>query len=53
MKTQTTHDERLDTLEARMTRVLASIGEHRLKWGIVAWAVGVALAALIAKWVGG
>ncbi len=29
-------------------RLFAAVGEHRLKWGIVAWVVGVAVAAAIA-----
>lgn len=39
---------RMTSLEARVVRLLASVGEHRLKWGIVAWVVGVAAAVAVA-----
>lgn len=39
---------RVNTLEDKVTRLFAAIGEHRLKWGIVAWVVGTAVAARIA-----
>lgn len=39
---------RVGALEHRVTRLFAAIGEHRLKWGIVAWVVGTAAAAAIA-----
>ncbi|MFM8387461.1 MAG: hypothetical protein ACKOCB_11685 [Planctomycetia bacterium] len=39
---------RVGHLEERVTRLFAAIGEHRLKWGIVAWVVGTAAAAGIA-----
>lgn len=41
-------EERVTALEAKVVRLLASVGEHRLKWGIVAWVVGTAMAAGIA-----
>jgi hypothetical protein len=39
---------RVGALEDRVTRLFAAIGEHRLKWGIVAWVVGTGAAAGIA-----
>lgn len=39
---------RVGRLEERVTRLFASIGENRLKWGIVAWVVGTAVATGIA-----
>ena len=39
---------RVGRLEERVTRLFAAIGEHRLKWGIVAWVLGTASAAAIA-----
>ncbi len=39
---------RVTVLEAKVVRLFASVGEHRLKWGIVAWVVGTAAAAGIA-----
>jgi hypothetical protein len=39
---------RVGSLEDKVTRLFAAIGEHRLKWGIVAWVVGTALASLLA-----
>lgn len=42
---------RVGRLEERVTRLFAAIGEHRLRWGIVAWVVGVTVAALLA-WLG-
>ena len=39
---------RVTILEGKVVRLLASVGEHRLKWGIVAWVVGTAVAAAIA-----
>ena len=39
---------RVGSLEERVTRLFAAIGEHRLKWGIVAWIVGTGAAATIA-----
>ena len=39
---------RMTSLEARVVRLLASVGEHRIKWGIVAWVVGTAVAAALA-----
>lgn len=39
---------RVGRLEERVTRLFAAIGEHRLKWGIVAWVVGTAVASAIA-----
>jgi hypothetical protein len=41
-------EERVSVLEAKVVRLLASVGEHRIKWGIVAWVVGTAVAAVIA-----
>ena len=41
-------EERVTVLEAKLTRLYAAVGEHRLKWGIVAWVVGTAGAAAIA-----
>lgn len=41
-------EERVTVLEAKVVRLFASMGEHRLKWGIVAWTVGTAVAAAIA-----
>lgn len=41
-------EERVTVLEAKVVRLFASVGEHRLKWGIVAWVVGTAVAAGIA-----
>lgn len=41
-------EERVSTLEGKVVRLLAAVGEHRLKWGIVAWVVGTAAAAAIA-----
>ncbi len=41
-------EERVGALEERVTRLFAAIGEHRLKWGIVAWVVGTAVAAAVA-----
>lgn len=41
-------EKRVGTLEDKVTRLFASIGEHRLKWGIVAWVVGTAVASGIA-----
>ena len=38
---------RVGALEDKVTRIFAAIGEHRLKWGIVAWVVGTAAAAII------
>ena len=38
----------MTVLEAKVVRLFAAVGEHRLKWGIVAWVVGTAAAALIA-----
>ena len=37
-----------EKLEGALVRLFASMGEHRLKWGIVAWVVGTAVAAGIA-----
>lgn len=39
---------RVTILEGKVVRLLASVGKHRLKWGIVAWVVGTAVAAGIA-----
>ena len=39
---------RVCALEGRVVRLFAAVGEHRLKWGIVAWVVGTAAAAAIA-----
>lgn len=44
-------ESRLGKLEGQVTKLYASIGEHKLKWGIVAWVLGVAVAVGIA-WVG-
>ncbi len=41
-------ERRVSVLEGKVIRLFAAIGEHRLKWGIVAWVVGVAAAAGIA-----
>ena len=41
-------EERVTVLEAKVVRLFASVGEHRLKWGIVAWVVGTAVAAALA-----
>jgi hypothetical protein len=41
-------EERVTILEGKVTRLFASVGEHRLKWGIVAWIVGTAVAAAVA-----
>ncbi|MFO0931142.1 MAG: hypothetical protein U1E39_00375 [Planctomycetota bacterium] len=41
-------EERVTVLEGKVVRLFASVGEHRLKWGIVAWVVGTATAAAIA-----
>jgi hypothetical protein len=41
-------EERVMVLEAKVARLFASVGEHRLKWGIVAWIVGTAVAAGVA-----
>jgi hypothetical protein len=41
-------EERVTVLEAKLTRLYAAVGEHRLKWGIVAWVLGTAAAAGIA-----
>ena len=41
-------EDRMTVLEAKVVRLFASLGEHRLKWGIVAWVVGTAVAAGIA-----
>jgi hypothetical protein len=41
-------EARVGAVEDKVTRLFAAIGEHRLKWGIVAWVVGVAAAAAIA-----
>lgn len=41
-------EERVGALEEKVTRIFAAIGEHRLKWGVVAWVVGTAVAAGIA-----
>ncbi len=41
-------EERVTVLEGKVVRLFASMGEHRLKWGIVAWVVGTAVAAGIA-----
>jgi len=42
-------EERVTVLEGKVVRLFASVGEHRLKWGIVAWVVGVAVAVLTAR----
>ncbi|MGE0192473.1 MAG: hypothetical protein AB7T63_10585 [Planctomycetota bacterium] len=42
-------EARVDALEERVMRLFAAVGEHRLKWGIVAWVVGTAAAAAIAS----
>ena len=41
-------EERVTVLEGKVTRLFASIGENKLKWGIVAWVLGTAVAAGIA-----
>ena len=41
-------EERVTVLEGKVTRLFASVGEHRLKWGILAWVVGTAVATWIA-----
>ena len=41
-------EARVTVLEGKVVRLLASVGEHRLKWGIVAWIVGTGAAATIA-----
>jgi hypothetical protein len=41
-------EERVTVLEGKVIRLFASVGEHRLKWGVVAWVVGTAVAAAIA-----
>ncbi|MGE0193549.1 MAG: hypothetical protein AB7T63_16080 [Planctomycetota bacterium] len=41
-------EARVDALEERVMRLFAAVGEHRLKWGIVAWVVGTAAAAWVA-----
>jgi hypothetical protein len=43
------HCTRLTSLEAKMQRVLATIGGMKLRWAIVAWVVGTALSA-VAAW---
>lgn len=35
------------TVEGKVVRLFAAVGEHRLKWGIVAWVVGTAAAAAV------
>ncbi|MCA9316252.1 MAG: hypothetical protein KDB73_12260 [Planctomycetes bacterium] len=39
---------RMSAIEGKVVRLLAAVGEHGLKWGIVAWIVGTAAAATIA-----
>lgn len=39
---------RMSATEGKVVRLLAAVGEHRIKWGIVAWVVGTAMAAAIA-----
>lgn len=41
-------ERRVSILEGKVIRPFAAIGEHRLKWGIVAWVLGTAAAAGIA-----
>jgi len=41
-------EERVTVLERKVVRLFASVGEDRLKWGVVAWVVGMAVAAMIA-----
>ncbi len=41
-------EERMSDLEGRVVRLFAAVGEHRMKWGIVAWVLGTAAAAAIA-----
>lgn len=41
-------EERVTVVEGKVVRLFAAVGEHRLKWGIVAWVVGTAVAAGIA-----
>jgi len=41
-------ERRVTVLEGKVVRLFAAVGEHRLKWGIVAWVLGVAAAAAIA-----
>jgi hypothetical protein len=41
-------EDRVTVLEGKVVRLFAAVGEHRLKWGIVAWVVGTAVAAGIA-----
>ena len=49
VREQAAHVEaRVGALEDKVTQLFAAIGEHRLKWGIVAWVVGTAAAAGIA-----
>ena len=38
----------MTVLEGKVVQLFAAVGEHRLKWGIVAWVVGTAVAAGIA-----
>lgn len=38
-------ESRVTVLEGKVVRLFASMEEHRLKWGIVAWVVGTAVAA--------
>lgn len=41
-------EKRVTVLEAKVVRLLASVGEHHLNWGIVAWVTGVAASAMLA-----
>ena len=41
-------EERATVLEGKVVRLFASVGEHRLKWGLVAWVLGTAVAAGVA-----
>lgn len=41
-------EERVTVLEGKVVRLFAAVGEHRLKWGIVAWVLGTAAAATVA-----
>ena len=36
-------------MEGKVVRLFPTMGEHRLKWGIVAWVVGTAIGAPIAQ----
>lgn len=40
-------EERVTVLEGKVVRLLASVGEHRFQWGIGAWVVWTAAAAVI------